>query len=92
MRGETVVGQGFPVREAHDHLIGKLTDFIMQAQRVLHIGRHEHYRTGMTFGNFRHQRGAGSPGQFTQQALVARFHGQRVTLLFRHSVVRISFR
>ena len=75
MRRETIVGQRLPVREVHDHLIGKLTDFIMQAQRVLHIGRDEHDRTSMTFGNFCHQCGTGSSCKFTQQALVARFHG-----------------
>ena len=62
MRRKTVVREGFPVRQIHHHLIGKLADFIMQTQSILHIWCNEYHRTGVTFGNFRYQRRAGSAG------------------------------
>lgn len=37
----------------------------MQTQGVLHVRRDQYHRALMTLCNFRHQRGAGCPGQFT---------------------------
>ena len=73
MRREAVVRQRFPVGEVHHQIIGKLADFIVQTQRILHIRGDKHHRTGVTFGDFCHQRRAGGTGQFDKLALVARF-------------------
>ncbi|CCJ79001.1 2C-methyl-D-erythritol 2,4-cyclodiphosphate synthase(EC:4.6.1.12) [Cronobacter muytjensii 530] len=92
MRRETVVRQRLPVGEVHDQAFGKLLNFIMQAQGVLHIRRDKHQRAGVAFRHFRHLDGAGRAGQFTQLTLIARFDGQSVTILFRHrrrSVLRL---
>ena len=50
-----------------------LADFVVQTQRILHIRGDKHHRTGVTFGDFCHQRRAGGTGQFAKLALVARF-------------------
>ena len=80
VRREAVVGEGLPVGKAEHQAVGKLTNFIMQAQGVLHIWRNQHHRPRMTFSDLRHQRGAGRAREFTQLALVARFVGQGITI------------
>ena len=92
MGRKTVIGQRFPVGQVHHHLVGKLTNFIMQAQSILHVRRDQHHWTGVMFGDFGDQRCAGGTGKLTQLALIASFRWERVTMLFRHSVVRFSFR
>ncbi|MNC09026.1 hypothetical protein D3C75_566410 [compost metagenome] len=72
-------------------MIGKLADFIMQAQGVLHVRRNQHHWPWMALCNLGNQRGAGRTREFTQLALVARFAGQGKTILFRHGFVRISY-
>jgi hypothetical protein len=45
----------------------------------------------MALRHLGNQRGAGCAREFTQLALVARFAGQGVTILFRHGYVTISY-
>lgn len=75
MRGKTVIGQCFPVSQIHHHLVGKLTNFIMQSQSILHVRRDKHHGSRMVFGDFCNQRRAGGTGKFTQLALIASFAG-----------------
>ncbi len=92
MRREAVIRQRLPVSQVHHQAFGKLLNFIVQTQGGLHIRRDKHQRAGMAFRHFRHLNGAGRAGQFTQLTLIARFDGQRVTILFRHrrrSVLRL---
>lgn len=91
MGRKAVIGQRFPVGQVHHHLVGKLTNFIMQTQCILHVRRDQHHWPRVMFSDFGDQRRAGGTGKFTQLALIASFCWKRVTMLFRHSVVRISF-
>ncbi|MNL51494.1 hypothetical protein D3C87_1745970 [compost metagenome] len=65
MRGETVVRQRFPVGEVKDQTVGKLANFVVQTQCVLHIWGHQDHRTRMALSDLRHERGAGCTRQFT---------------------------
>lgn len=91
MRGETVIRQRFPVGQAEHQAIGELADFIVQAQGVLHIRGNQHHRARVPLSDFCHQRGARRAREFTQLALVARFDGQGITIVFRHGYVRVSY-
>lgn len=84
MRREAIVGERFPVRQACYHAVGKLPDFIIQTQGVLHIGGYQYHRAAVALGHFSHQSGAGRAGQFAKLALIAGFNRQRVSVLFRH--------
>ncbi len=92
MGRKAVIGKRFPVGQVHHHLVSKLTNFIMQTQSILHVRRDQHHWTRVTFGDFGDQRCAGGTRKLTQLALIGSARWERVTMLFRHSVVRISFR
>ena len=68
-----------------------VSNFIVQAQGVLHIRGNQDHRARMTLGDFRYQRGARCAREFTQLALVARFDRQGITIVFRHGYVRVSW-
>ena len=91
VRRETVVGKRFPVGQAEYQTVGELTNFVVQAQGVLHVRGNQHHRPWMPLGNFRHQRGAGRACQFAQLALVTCFYRQGKTIVFRHGYVRVSW-
>ena len=91
MRRKTVVGKRFPVGQAEYQTVGELTNFVVQAQGVLHVRGNQHHRPWMPLSNFRHQGGAGRAREFAQLALVARFDRQGVTIVFRHGYVRVSW-
>ncbi len=91
VRRKTVVGKRFPVGRAEYQTVGELTNFIVQAQGVLHVRGNQHHRPRMPLSNFRHQGGAGRACEFAQLALVARFDRQGVTIVFRHGYVRVSW-
>lgn len=59
MWGEAVVRQRFPVREAEDQAVGKLANFIMQTQGVLHIRGDKHHRARVALSDFRNEGGTG---------------------------------
>ena len=65
MRRKAVVGKRFPVGQVHYHLVGKLTNFIMQTQRILHVRRDQDHWTRVMFGDFGDQRCAGGTGKLT---------------------------
>ncbi len=91
MRGETVIRQRFPVGQAEHQTIGKLTNFVVQAQGVLHVRGNQHHRARVALRNLSHQRGACRAREFAQLALVARFDRQGITIVFRHGYVRVSY-
>lgn len=76
MRREAIVGQGFPVCQGDDHAVGKLPNFIIQAQGVLHIGGDEDHRAVVALGHFCDQSRAGCAGEFAELPLIAGFDRQ----------------
>jgi hypothetical protein len=84
MRRETVIRQCLPVSKIHHQVVGKLGNFVMQTQGILHIRRNQYHRTFMALNDFRDFGGAGCASQFAKLALLASFGGQRITVLFRH--------